>query len=201
MADHKHRLRKVMRNCRNALPSEQARELSRRVQTTALELECYRAAAAVLLYAAVGNEVATSLIFDDARSANRPVYYPVAAPGSSALDFRSVNSPEDLRQGHFGVPQPCGGERFEPGRAAPAVVFVPGLAFSLRGERLGRGGGFYDRFLASTGPGVTAVGLAYSFQVLEGLPQEPWDRRLDYVVTERALRDARHPGQWRALWT
>jgi 5-formyltetrahydrofolate cyclo-ligase len=45
---------------------------------------------------------------------------------------------------------------------------------------------------------VTAVGLGYSFQVLERLPQEPWDRRLDYVVTERAVHDARSSRQWRA---
>ena len=198
MADQKHRLRKVIRECREALSREQAWALSRCVQTTTLELECYRCAAAVLLYAAVGNEVATNLIFDDARSAGRPVYYPVADPAARSLDFRAVRSPDDLRRGHFGVPEPGDGERFAPERSVAAVVFVPGLAFSLSGQRLGRGGGFYDRFLASTGPGVTAVGLAYSFQVLERLPQEPWDRRLDYVVTERAVHDARNPGQWRA---
>ena len=77
---------------------------------------------------------------------------------------------------------------------AGAVVFVPGLAFGAQGQRLGRGGGFYDRFLASTGPGITTVGLGYSFQVLEWLPEEPWDRRLDYVVTERAIHQPRCSG-------
>jgi 5-formyltetrahydrofolate cyclo-ligase len=198
MADQQHHLRKVMRKCRDALPGEQARALSHSIQTSALELECYRCAAAVLLYAAVGNEVATNLIFDDARSAGRAVFYPVADPAAHRLDFRAVLSRDDLRPGHFGIPEPGDGHRFEPRHDAPAVVFVPGLALSLSGQRLGRGGGFYDRFLASTGPGVTAVGLAYSFQVLESLPQEPWDRRLAYVVTERAVHDARNPGQWRA---
>jgi len=198
MADQKHRLRKVMRNCRDALPPEQARALSRSVQTRALTLECYRRAAAVLLYAAVGNEVATDLIFDDALSAGKPLFYPVADPAARSLDFRAVLSTDDLRPGHFGIPEPGGVERFEPQRGDAAVVVVPGLAFSASGQRLGRGGGFYDRFLASTGPGVTAVGLAYSFQVLERLPQESWDQRLAYVVTERAVLDARDPGQWRA---
>ena len=198
MADQKHHLRKVMRNCRDTLPREQALALSRSIQSTALELKCFRCAAAVLLYAPVGNEVATNLIFDDARSAGRPVYYPVADPAAHSLDFHAVRSPDDLRRGHFGVPEPGDGERFDPERDAPAVIFVPGLAFSLSGQRLGRGGGFYDRFLASTGQGVTAVGLAYSFQVLERLPQEPWDRRLAYVVSERAVHDSRNPAQWRA---
>jgi 5-formyltetrahydrofolate cyclo-ligase len=198
MADQKHRLRKAMRKCRETLPREQARALSRLIQTTALGLECYRRAAAVLLYAAVGDEVATNLIFEDASSAGRPVFYPVADPDAGSLDFRAVVTPGDLRPGHFGIPEPHDGERFEPQHHAAAVIFVPGLVFSASGQRLGRGGGFYDRFLASTGPGMTAVGLGYSFQVLERLPQEPWDRRLAYVVTERAVLDARHPGQWQA---
>jgi 5-formyltetrahydrofolate cyclo-ligase len=198
MADQKHRLRKAMRKCRNALPQEQARALSRLIQTTVLHLECYRRAAAVLLYAAVDNEVDTNLIFEDAAAAGHPVFYPIADPGAGNLDFRTVHAPGDLRPGHFGIPEPDGGERFDPEHGAPAVVFVPGLAFSAGGQRLGRGGGFYDRFLASTGPGMTAIGLGYSFQVLERLPQEPWDRRLAYVVTERAVLDARRPGRGEA---
>jgi 5-formyltetrahydrofolate cyclo-ligase len=152
----------------------------------------------VLLYAAIGNEVATNLILQEALEAGHSVFYPRVEHAADSLEFRAVCGPGDLHPGHFGIPEPSGGERFEPERAEAALVFVPGLAFSPDGRRLGRGAGFYDRFLASTGPGVTAVGLAYSFQVLERLPQEPWDRRLAYVVTERAVFDARNSGQWRA---
>ena len=66
MADEKHRLRKVMRKCRDALPPEQARALSRSVQILAIGLDCYRRACVVLLYSAIGNEIATTLIFEDA---------------------------------------------------------------------------------------------------------------------------------------
>ena len=59
----------------------------------------------------------------------------------------------------------------------------PGLAFTQRGERLGFGGGWYDRFLAAAKPGARAYGAAYSFQMKNFLPQGPWDRRLDAVVT------------------
>jgi 5-formyltetrahydrofolate cyclo-ligase len=199
MAEQKHRLRKVMRSCRAALPPEQALALSHRVQTRALELDCYRHATAVLLYAAVGNEVATNLILDHTLASGRQVFYPVAVPETSGLAFHAVRALDDLRPGHFGILEPRGGERLEASRIAGAVIFAPGLAFSAAGNRFGRGGGFYDRFLASAGPGVTAVGLGYSFQLLERLPNEPWDRRLDYVVTEHAVHDARYPGQWRGM--
>jgi 5-formyltetrahydrofolate cyclo-ligase len=191
MAEQKHRLRKVMRNCRDTLPPERAQVMSRSVQLGALSLDCYRHAGAVLLYSAIGNEVATTLIFEDARRRACRMFYPVSDPATGRLEFHAVPALQELRPGHFGVAEPNGGERWEPEAADSAVIFVPGLAFSRCGLRLGRGGGFYDRFLASTGPGVTAVGLGYSFQVLERLPQEPWDRRLDYVVTEHAVHDAR----------
>lgn len=59
----------------------------------------------------------------------------------------------------------------------------PGLAFTEKGERLGFGGGWYDRFLAAAKPAARAYGTAYSFQIRPWLPQGPWDRRLDGVVT------------------
>jgi 5-formyltetrahydrofolate cyclo-ligase len=194
MADQKHRLRKVMRECRRTLPPEQARALSCSIQSRALRLPFYREAAAVLLYAPVANEVATDLIFADACAAQRRIYYPVADPAARRLEFRAVASLDQLREGSFGIPQPRSGARFEAEPGMAAVVFVPGLAFSVNGQRLGRGGGFYDRFLDSTGPGLTAIGLGYSFQVLECLPQDRWDRRLACVVTEHAVHGAGCPG-------
>jgi 2-amino-4-hydroxy-6-hydroxymethyldihydropteridine diphosphokinase len=59
----------------------------------------------------------------------------------------------------------------------------PGLAFTAAGERLGFGGGWYDRFLAAAKPSARTCGVAYSFQMKAWLPQEKWDCRLDEVIT------------------
>lgn len=86
----------------------------------------------------------------------------------------------------------------EPGADQPAVmidelevVVVPGLGFTAAGERLGRGAGFYDRFLARLAPGTTTVGLAVSVQIRDDLPTEPTDRRVDWLVTEDGAVDCR----------
>jgi 5-formyltetrahydrofolate cyclo-ligase len=64
------------------------------------------------------------------------------------------------------------------------LVLVPGVAFSSRGERLGRGGGFYDRFLAMPGLRAKKVGVCFDLQIREELPTEAHDRAVDLVVTE-----------------
>jgi 5-formyltetrahydrofolate cyclo-ligase len=63
---------------------------------------------------------------------------------------------------------------------------VPGVAFDLRGARLGRGRGWYDRALARY-PAGTRLGLAYEFQVVPALPEAPWDVRMHALVTEARL--------------
>ena len=66
-------------------------------------------------------------------------------------------------------------------------MLVPGLLFDVDGYRLGRGGGHYDRFLARIRalPRVAVVGLCFDEQLVESLPRDAWDERVDAVVTER----------------
>ena len=190
MADQKHRLRKVFQLCRAALPSEQAIAFSQMVQAVAMGLELYRRARAVLLYAPIGNEVSTTLMLNDALTTGRRVFYPVAEPNAGSLLIGEVTSPGDLRPGHFGVPEPGGPMPADAHLMRHTLIFVPGVAFSVRGQRLGRGGGYYDRFLAESGHGLAALGLSYSFQLLDSLPDDSWDQRIDCVVTQSAVHFA-----------
>ena len=96
------------------------------------------------------------------------------------MHFRVWSDPyvEQLQPGPFGVLQPMDDSPV----VAPSVVFVPLLAFTSAGERLGQGGGHYDRWLEAH-PATAAVGLAWDTQLAETLPIESHDRRLDAVVT------------------
>ena len=67
----------------------------------------------------------------------------------------------------------------------PDVVVVPGLAFTADGERLGQGGGWYDRFLPQVRADCTTIGVCFGPQVVDSLPTEPHDVRLDHVVTDQ----------------
>lgn len=69
----------------------------------------------------------------------------------------------------------------------PDVVVVPGLAFTLTGDRLGQGGGWYDRFLSGRSRGATAVGVGFDLQLVDHLPIEEHDERVDAVITESGV--------------
>ncbi|MDR3045808.1 MAG: 5-formyltetrahydrofolate cyclo-ligase [Desulfovibrio sp.] len=103
----------------------------------------------------------------------------------------------DLKPGRYGIAEPdparCPAIDMDaaPGLApnfAPGLAVIPGVAFDRRGNRLGHGAGYYDRFLAHPAMARTAlVGLAYAFQIVPALPVAPWDRPVHALCTEEGL--------------
>lgn len=106
------------------------------------------------------------------------------------MEARLVEGPGEMVRGRFGVWEPDPGRTrlLEPGDLA--MVMVPGIYFDAEsGVRLGRGGGYYDRFLARTPPTVQRVGVAMEWQLTASLPADEHDQRMDWLVTEqRRLR-------------
>jgi 5-formyltetrahydrofolate cyclo-ligase len=116
--------------------------------------------------------------------AGHPVGLPVVAARGEPLSFRRWTPDMVLATGAYGIAMPPA----EAAAVVPALVLAPLLAFDRAGYRLGYGGGFYDRTLerlAAAGH-VLAVGLAFAAQEIASVPRGPHDRRLDWVVTERA---------------
>ncbi len=97
----------------------------------------------------------------------------------AAMSFYAAR---DLAPGRFGIREPVGSELPPP----PDLILVPGLAFDRSGNRLGWGGGFYDRWLG-THPGVPRLGIGFSCQIVADLPGEPHDLRVDGVLTEAGI--------------
>jgi 5-formyltetrahydrofolate cyclo-ligase len=188
VADDKQYLRNVIKESRDALSAHQAAALSAQVQARLIGTGFYQSAPAVVLYAPMDNEVATDLILRDSLSAGRRVYYPRLDSGAPAL--APITDPGELAPGRFGIPEPPPRGSIAPGGLKAAVLCVPGLAFTTAGVRLGRGLGYYDRMLAELDPTTVTAGLAYSFQVLDSVPETERDRRLRYLVTEFAVHVA-----------
>lgn len=99
----------------------------------------------------------------------------------------AVYEPAALTQGRFGIMQPTGPSLGKDAVVEAGVVFCPGVAGTLRGERLGRGGGSYDRALARTDPAASRCLLLYDDEVLDAVPVEPHDALVDYLCTPSGL--------------
>jgi 5-formyltetrahydrofolate cyclo-ligase len=186
--ENKPALRKALMARRMALPEHEWRARSSAVQARALRMAAYAAAESVVLYSAIQHEVATDKILVAALAEGRNVFYPKLVPPSTSAFIR-VRHAGELRPGRHGILEPTGAESLTAGDGERLIVFVPGVAFDVSGNRLGRGLGWYDRALPGLGNRAALVALAFDFQVIAKIPRENWDRKVHWIVTETKLID------------
>lgn len=144
------------------------------------------AARTVAGYQAIRGEIPVTSALYDARMRGATLVFP-RVDGKRLVFHAWDGSP--MVPGPFGIAEPAA----HLPEVAPAeidVLLVPGVAFDATGNRLGHGGGYYDRVLA--GPRGLAIGVAWSGQVVEDVPHEPWDQRVEGLLTERGW--VRTPG-------
>ncbi|MFH1753730.1 MAG: 5-formyltetrahydrofolate cyclo-ligase [Candidatus Omnitrophota bacterium] len=142
----------------------------------------YKEAKTIGYYVSMDSEVDTRALIDDALEAGKTVAVPVIA-GDDLRFYRIENRGADLAEGPCGILQPDESREEPFSNDRMDLVIVPGLAFSKEGARLGRGRGFYDRFLKGLPGRIKKIGLAYDIQIIQDLPVTPQDVPVDTVVT------------------
>ena len=184
-------LRKILLARRVALPAAEAMRLSGLIQAHILNSQTWQDARQVLIYSPIRNEVDTALLFADALATGKQVLFPRCLPGQTGImELAAVSGPEDLRLATFGILEPDA-ERCPALRGAglrPDIAVLPGVGFDRQGFRLGYGAGYYDRALKGEEFRRTyLIGAAYAMQIVDNLRPEPWDQRLNAVITENGL--------------
>ncbi|MGH7778775.1 MAG: 5-formyltetrahydrofolate cyclo-ligase [Candidatus Binataceae bacterium] len=188
MAEEKKYLRAILTDCRIAMTPSCARARSREIARRILASDFYRDAHIALLYASTGNEVSTEALLTDAFASGKIVMLPRYDRARGRYEAARVDAIDKLVAGAFGILEPpADAPAALASDLAGALVCVPGVAFGVMGQRLGRGQGHYDRFLAEFCADAITIGLAYSFQLLERIPEQEFDRRLNLIVTESAV--------------
>ncbi|MFN3370971.1 MAG: 5-formyltetrahydrofolate cyclo-ligase [Sphingomonadaceae bacterium] len=137
-------------------------------------------------HAAIGDEIDPAALEAAAVAAGWRLAFP-RVEGDAPLAFH-LASRADLRPGFRGIPEPP----TDAPRIRPTVLLVPMLAADRAGNRIGQGGGLYDRTLAhvrAAGP-ITAIGLAWDMQLVEPLAPDPWDQPLDAIATPTVFHRA-----------
>lgn len=179
-----------MRAKRRAVPPAQRANSARLVAECADRWLHLRPSWRVALYAALPQELDTTPLIELARARGCRVYLPVIDRHTLGRKMRFVELLRRQRINRLGIMEPEGA-RFIGARWLD-VVFMPLLGFDTHGVRLGMGGGYYDRAFAFRRARTAwhtprLIGLAYSFQQVEGIAAEPHDVLLDAVVTDRGV--------------
>lgn len=180
----KNALRTRMLAERHHLSREKQLQAGSLIQASLTVLPEYSSAGTVALYADFRGEVPTSGLIRHALMAGKEVILPAVDKGG--LVFRQLESEEDLVRGKYGIPEPDSGC---PPRALEDIdlFVIPGVAFDLKGHRVGYGRGYYDKALHRFESRGKFIGVCYDFQLVELIAGEPHDVIMDKVITERRV--------------
>lgn len=141
-------------------------------------LEIFQQTKTIGTYMPLPDEVDVTPLFQDPEH-----QFFIPAFDETLATYRMAQYMPELKKGKFGIPEPE-----HPVWAGPDeidLILVPGIAFDCSGNRLGRGGGFYDRLLPQYR--AIRVGVCFSFQILEKIPPESHDCRMDLLVTDSKI--------------
>ena len=155
---------------------------ARDLATVALGWEALRRSATVAAYVSVGSEPGTGLLLDALVAAGKRVILPVLLPDND-LDWGVYAGPDNLMSAVRGLLEPSGARLGVEAVRTADVVLVPGLAVSSYGDRLGRGGGSYDRALARVVAGTPVAVILHPEEVGLDVPTDPHDVRVGFAVT------------------
>jgi 5-formyltetrahydrofolate cyclo-ligase len=177
-------LRKEILSKRDAIPSVVKKIKDREIANRLSSLPEFKSAATVCFFASFRSEVDTFGLINKTLDEGRRVLLPKVEAGD--LGLYEVRSAEELVAGYMGIPEPSviDEDRRASVNDADAII-IPGAAYDAAGNRIGYGGGYYDRLLAAGEGHAAVIAPAYEEQIVAAVPAEPHDRRVDIIVTDR----------------
>ena len=172
----KRTIRKAVRAEIARLTDTEKSELSAQIFSKIAELQEVRQASVVALFASLPDEPQTTAIIEQLSRSKR-----IVLPRIEGEEMEFYDISEGLREGAFGIMEPVATTPIEPSEID--VMIVPGVAFTLKGARLGRGKGFYDKYLSLNGFRAYTIGTCFPCQIVENIPTEQHDKIVDKVAT------------------
>ncbi len=138
----------------------------------------------IALYSAMGGEIPTLEIFLELKKLGHCVAYPkVQSPKDGLMNFYKVAGIEAFHKGAYGILEPDDDPKHLVKAQSFDVMLIPLVGFDKLGNRLGMGGGFYDRFLKNLKPSCRKIGIAHDFQEIPCIEARSWDIPLDEIIT------------------
>ncbi|MEK3931528.1 5-formyltetrahydrofolate cyclo-ligase [Bacillus sp. FSL R7-0642] len=183
MREEKVRLRKQIIEHMNSLSEERYTTLSEQIAFSVYAQKEWAEAKTVGITLSMENEVNTYAIIEKAWEEGKKVVVPKCNKETRTMSFRQISNFDQLEIVYMNLREPIPARTEEVNANDIDLQIVPGVAYTERGERIGYGGGYYDRYLLHY-KGKT-LSLAYSFQIVEHIPVEPFDKNVEKIITEK----------------
>ncbi len=173
----KKELRRAIREQKRTMTEEEIDSRSQRLGEMFCNTPAYQNAKTVYGYLPYNQEVRTVPILQRALNDGKQVAVPKIY--GDTMRFLYLTDLSQVEKNAMGIPEPVADEPVAEDKTA--LVLMPGVAFTKTGDRMGYGGGFYDRFLSAE-PQHPTIALCYDFQIVESLPTEEFDIPVDLVL-------------------
>lgn len=184
--------RKELLRKRDHIPPEVRKVKNRLIRERLLSLDEFKNASVIFFFASFRTEADTAELIKTSLSTGKRVVLPKVEKERQELLLYEIRDFGELSPGCMGIPEPSVHERKMSINDVDLVI-IPGAGFDISGNRIGYGGGYYDRLLAGLQKPVPVIAPAYEEQVVDVIPSEPHDIRVQMIVTDsRLIRCTRH---------
>lgn len=181
------RLRALGTKSREKLTDQEREQKSREAVQSLCALSEWETCGSILTFVSFGTEISTQSLIERALLEKKAVYCPKVFPEEKRMVFYRIRELSQLRPGFCRISEPQeSAEHFVTGQEGQALMIVPGTAFDRQGNRIGYGGGYYDRYVGAIPQKnrPTLAGLCFACQLSDRIPVKSHDICMDLVVTE-----------------
>lgn len=179
----KTKIRSKLLKQRRALSEQTKEEYAMLCARRLFELAAFQKAKTVCVYMSYNGELDTKEIIKEARRQGKTVAAPKVQ--GRQMEFYTFESEEEMERDRHGILEPVPNENNKVDDEQ-ALLIMPGVAFDEQRNRIGYGGGFYDRYI-QTHPTMKKIAVAYDFQIVEHVPADFFDQKPDTIVTDKRV--------------
>ena len=174
---------------RLSLTQAKVNSASKKILEKLTELQEYKKAKTILLYHPIQNEPDTTPLLSNAKSptnkASKKTFALIRICGkTNRIHLHKIENLNDLKTGKFNIKEPHTHHPVIAKRNID-IAIIPGIAFDKNGNRIGYGKGYFDRLLKGLSTKCIKIALAYDFQILDNVPAEKHDQKVDFILTEK----------------
>ena len=180
---NKSEIRKRIISLRNSLTEEELKKANNIITDKVINSDFYKNAKSIFIYISFGSEVNTIDIINNALKCNKEIYVPKTNKMKKEMEAIRIHNLDNMSVDKWGILEPNNvdenliGTKFD-------LIIMPGVAFDKGGNRIGYGGGYYDKYISKYQHKTTLLALAYNIQIVESIESDEHDIKVDCIIAD-----------------